>query len=89
MKKFFSLLVIATMLAFVAACGPSAEEQAQAEEDAVKLLEGIGDQMEEAMEEVTDEVADEATEEEVMEEEGTDEGEDEGEEPEEASGEEE
>jgi len=58
MKKLFSLLVVAAMLGF-AACGPSAEDQAKAEE----MLEGLESALNEAAEEM-----EEAVEEEVVEE---------------------
>ncbi len=73
MKKIFTLLMVASMFSIVA-CGPSEEEQKQAEADAAAMVEEMMGGLEEAVEEAATEEA--ATEEVATEEvvEGEEEG---------------
>lgn len=66
MKKVLTLAVVAAMFGF-AACGPSEEDKAKAEEAANELIENLGNAVDEAVEEE----AVEAVEEEAVEEDTT------------------
>ena len=57
MKKVLTLMMIGGLFTLVA-CGPSAEEQAEAEAQVNEMMEGLNSAMDEAMENATEEATD-------------------------------